>query len=527
MAEMISPANPKENPQLIAKSAFSFLSGTAVSRVSGLVRDMSMACFFGTSASIAALRFAILLRRVLGEGALLNGFVPFFESHRKNDPRQAALFFRDVFFSLSLFLFVLIAAVELLLYFWMSYGSLTVENRQIVYLIMLILPGIPFICLFGICSGLLHCEKYFFLTGVAPVAYNLIWIAAVWIFRNEIPSVAAVSLSVAISIAFLCQWLITFPKTMSFTFQYLTWREFFKVRFFSSEVRTMFASLSLGVIGVAASQINSAIDTVFSRFACLEGPAYLNYAVHLQQLPLALFGIGVSSALLPPLSRAFALDDTKQAHGFLEYAVSHTMLVILPCTVAIFALGAASVNLIYGRGDFSEVATIQTTHCLYGYGIGLTPMVMTLLLAPAFYAKKDYQTPVRTSLISIGVNFCLNALLVCVFGFGPASLAFSTSSTALLNMYLLYRRLTLKTGITFSKELFTSIFKTAICSLFAGAVTLWIDSIYFGNPLTRGLSNQLMQFGCLFVAFSSSFIASALLIKKDEMMLLLRKLKSN
>ncbi len=74
MSEILST----DQPQTIAKSAFSFLSGTMVSRVTGLVRDMSMACFFGTSPSIAAffvaLRFAILIRRILGEGALLNGF---------------------------------------------------------------------------------------------------------------------------------------------------------------------------------------------------------------------------------------------------------------------------------------------------------------------------------------------------------------------------------------------------------------------------------------------------------------------
>jgi putative peptidoglycan lipid II flippase len=517
----------KDQPQTIAKSAFSFLSGTMVSRVSGLIRDMSMACFFGTSASIAAffvaLRFAILLRRILGEGALLNGFVPYFESHRKADPKQAVLFFRDVFFSISVFLIVLVVFVEILLYYLM--GQVSVENKQILYLVMLILPGLPFICLFGVCSGLLHCEKYFFLTGVAPVAYNVIWIAAVWLFRHELPDNAAVRLSIAISIAFFFQWLITFPRTLGFTRQFASWKELLTIRLFSADVRAMFASLSLGVIGVAASQINSAIDTVFSRYACLEGPAYLNYALHLQQLPFALFGIGVSSALLPPLSRAFASDDTKQAHHFLEFAISHTLLIILPCTLAIFALGGVSVNLIYGRGDFSILAAIQTTYCLWGYGLGLTPMVMTLLLAPAFYAKKDYRTPMRTSLISIGVNLCLNALLVCVLGFGPASLAFSTSFTALLNAYLLYRSLAHKTGVIFSTDLFKSVGKTAICAAVAGALTFWVESVYGIDPFVRGLAQQCSQFLILFTVFSISFLGSAFILKRDEILPLIGKLK--
>lgn len=529
MSETVSSSNAVDQPHVIAKSAFSFLSGTMVSRVSGLVRDMSMACFFGTSASIAAffvaLRFAILLRRVLGEGALLNGFVPYFESHRKADPKQAALFFRDVFFSLSVFLFVLIGLVELGCYFWLNAGSFSVENRQILYLVMLILPGIPFICLFGICSGLLHCEKYFFLTGVAPVAYNFIWIAAVWLFRNELPDKAAVGLSVAISFAFVFQWLITFPKTFAFTRQFLSWKELFQARLFSKDIRTMLASLSLGVIGVAASQVSSAIDTLFSRYACLEGPAYLNYALHLQQLPLALFGIGVSSALLPPLSRAFASDDLSQSKSLLEFAVSNSMLLILPCTMAIFALGGASVNLIYGRGDFSPDAVLQTTYCLWGYGVGLTPMVLTLLLAPAFYAKKDYRTPTMTSLTAIGVSLFLNTMLICVFHLGPASLAFSTSFTAFLNAFLLYRKLSTRTGIVFSREFFISLGKTIICSLIAGFVTIGFNSVCFSDPFVRGFALQFFQFISLFSVFSIVFLSGAVLLKREEIFNLFGKFK--
>ncbi|HEX2583031.1 MAG TPA: lipid II flippase MurJ, partial [Chlamydiales bacterium] len=345
----------KDHPRTLAKSAFSFLSGTLLSRVSGVMRDMSMAFFFGTSASIAAflvaLRFATLLRRLFGEGALLNGFIPHFEEKRRLDPKGAALFFRDVFFSMLFLLLVLIGSGELLLYQW-------IDASPIVYLVMLILPGVLFVCLFGICSALLHCEKCFFLTGVAPVAYNAIWLSAVWIFRNERPELAAIGLAISISLAFFCQWFMTVPKTASFVFQFLSWKEWVQPRFFSAEIRRMLASLSLAVLGVTAVQLNTAIDTLFARLSSLEGPAYLNYAIHLQQLPLALFGIALSSALLPPLSRAFQAENQALAKQLLESAVSNALLLILPCTAAIFALGRVSVNLLLGRGDFTAVSAL-------------------------------------------------------------------------------------------------------------------------------------------------------------------------
>ena len=191
--------NAVSEQKTMRKSILGFLSGTLLSRISGFLRDMSMAFFFGAESSIAAflvaLRFAILLRRLFGEGALLNGFVPYFESQRTQNPADAARFFRDTFFSLAALLLLLIASAELGLYFFC-------KSNEIFHLMMFILPGVFFVCLFGICCGLLNCEKHFFITGAAPIAYNAIWILAVWILGNELPQVAAVGLSLAISVAF-------------------------------------------------------------------------------------------------------------------------------------------------------------------------------------------------------------------------------------------------------------------------------------------------------------------------------------
>jgi putative peptidoglycan lipid II flippase len=89
----------------------------------------------------------------------------------------------------------------------------------------------------------------------------------------------------------------------------------------------MISSMSMAIIGVGATQINSAINAVFARYASLEGPAYLNYAIHVQQLPLALFGIGISTALLPPLSRA--IQDLNQYRHLLHFSISYAIFSLL------------------------------------------------------------------------------------------------------------------------------------------------------------------------------------------------------
>lgn len=526
-----------DHPHTIVKSAFSFLSGTTLSRISGLARDMSIAFFFGTNSSIAALLVALklanLLRRIFGEGALLNSFIPHFESYRNESPKRAAEFFRDTFFSLTILLIILITAIEVLLYYTTHIFTIEKENAQITHLIMIIMPGVLFICLSSICSGLLHCQKNFFLTGISPVAYNVIWIASIFVLKDYAPQNAVVGLSIGVIIAFLFQWLITFPKTISFLRSTLSWKELIKCNPLSPEIRSMMSSLSLGMIGVIAVQINTAVDSVFARYASLEGPAYLNYAIHLQQLPLALFGIGISSALLPPLSRAFKSDNLQKYTQLLEFSLSIALFIILPCTIAIFVLGGSSINLIFGRGDFNNESTVRTTLCLWGYGLGLIPMVITILLASAFYAKKNYRTPMIASLISISVNFILNILMVRVFHFGPESLAISTSIAAFCNAYLLYKHLHKQIGISFSSPFFHSLLKTIACASLTGVITLLICHFLFNNPtipiligekvlFPREFIDQISQFLILSCTFILTFVVTSFAFNKKELMYLLR-----
>ncbi len=241
-----------------------------------------MAIAFGSNPALAAFmvafRFANLIRRLFGEGPLSSGFIPHYEQLRAGSLEKGAQFFRDLFFSLSVFLIVLIAGIEIALGVILKWGNLQPDNAQILYLTMLMMPGILFICLFGLCSGLLQCERRFFLTGFAPVAFNIVWIAAMVLLKDLEPAQAMVPLSVAIIIAFFMQWAMLAPKTFKSLKTSLSWKECLKPQLFSLELRQIIKPFLLGVVGVSAIQINSTLDAVFARFASLEGPAYLWYA---------------------------------------------------------------------------------------------------------------------------------------------------------------------------------------------------------------------------------------------------------
>ncbi len=506
-----------DHPQTISKSALSFLSGTSLSRVSGMFRDVVTAFCFGSHPAIAAFmvafRFSNLLRRLFGEGQMPAGFVPYFEESRKSAPEKGAFFFRDLLHTVTLFLILLIAVCELVLFVLWKYGSLSPSGNELLFLTMLMLPGTLFICLFGVTSALLQCEKSFFLPGFAPVAFNLVWISTALLWKKSTPEEAVFALSLGVILAFAMQWLMIVPGMIQYLKQHMTIALFFKAKIFSVEIRRLLKPVLYGMVGVGAVQINTALDALFARYASLEGPAYLWYAIRMEQLPLALFGVALASALLPPLARTIEEGALEKYRELLIFALRRSFTWIFPSMMAIFVLGAASVNLLYGRGDFTAEATRETLLCLWGYGTGLLPSVFVLLLAPAFYARKDFRTPMIGSIYAVVLNIALNAMMVFMLHWGSFSIAIATSIAAFFNCQFLARKLSYEIGPVFSLKLVASFAKVAFCVMLAGVITLLIGhfltndptlSVILGEPadFTRSTLDQLLQFFVLTGSFA-------------------------
>ena len=134
--------------QTVSRSALRFSAGTFLSRITGMVREQVTASIFGTSALIAAFmiayRFALTLRRLLGENALLAGFVPHFEEIQAKSPKEAALFFRDVQYSLIFLLLGLLFVIEVSLLATLHAVQLEATTQEILVLTMFICPSLFF-----------------------------------------------------------------------------------------------------------------------------------------------------------------------------------------------------------------------------------------------------------------------------------------------------------------------------------------------------------------------------------------------
>lgn len=508
-------------------SSFSkrFFSGTMLSRISGFLRDLIMAFVFGDHPSVAAFfiafRLANLFRRLLGEGPFQSAFIPHFEGVRLQDPLKASFFFQRLSFLMILILLIITAFSETALYFLGSLFNFSLANQEIITLTALLFPGLIFICLYGLNISLLQCFDSFFIPSFAPFVCNVIWIIGALILKNLDPTLAMRSLCLFIFLGFFFQWLFTLPLTLKYVSGNL--KDWFSFSI-PGEVKKLFKSFMFGAIGVGAVQINAFLDAIFARAADLSGPVYLWYSIRLEQLALAIFGIVCVSTIVPRLSRAIKTKNNLDAIFYYSYSLKRIINIMIPCSFAIFALGGSAINLLYGKGQFSNLAVIKTTLCLWSYTFGLLPSTLVILLSSVFYAKDNFRSPTLFSLISIIFNVLLNIIFVFGMKMGAVSTALATSLSSWLNFWILsyylkdFEKKSHETKeilkilqVSFLATIFTLgveylLFKTSILSLFSK------EEFFF----THSLQAQLLNFFALSLVFSFSLFIFAKIFKSKD-----------
>lgn len=494
---------------------------------------MALGAWMGATPILAAFfvayRFSQLLRRLFGESSLLASFSPHFEYLRTHQPEKASPFFRDLLVSLSASLSVVIGVLELALFIWWKWGGVSSEVGEILLLTMIMLPGVLFVCLYALFSALLESDKNYFLPSVAPLFFNVVFLATLWWVNGWEPYRAVMMLAAGVTLAFFVQWMGVALSKVAFL-KGLDWRG---IKLWSPELKQMVGAIGLTMLGVGAVQVNSFVDTLFARAVDLSGPAYLYYAIRIYQLPLALFGVALASALLPPLARARQAEDQKQFFALLQFAFRKSLSLMIPITMGVLIFGESIVNFVYGRGAFDEKALLETTYCLWGYVIGLIPAVMILILAPAFYARKDFKMPLKAALVSVGVNLLLNLLFVYGYQLPSAAIALATSVAAMVNAAYLYRALGKEEESLMESQTAQVMKKVGLCAVLAAIITVGIGyflmggtvvALFLGEPLLpRDFLSQVLHLGLYGTLFTAFFFSSAWLLKVDDVFQLLFK----
>ena len=400
---------------------------TLASRITGLVRELLMASVFGVSAMTDAFNVAFripnLFRRVLGEGAFSQAFVPVLAATRAQDGDDGARTLIDHVGTLLAWTLVLLCVAGVLAAPWMVWGMASGLKQSpqgfeaAITMTRWMFPYIGFMSLVALAGGILNTWKKFAVPAASPVLLNLslilsITMGAPWFARRGIEPIyaqaAGVMLGGLLQLAVQVPALLRLGLVPRIGVRWAALRAAWADPTTRKVARLMLPAL----LGVSVAQISLLINTQIASHLATGSVSWITYADRLMELPTALLGVALGVVLMPQLASARAQHDDERYSAMLDWGLRLVVLLSVPCMVALLVFSEPLVAVLYHYGAFGDQDVRQTTFALTGYGAGLVGIVAIKVLAPGFYAKHDMRTPMLIAVAVLVLTQLMNLVLV-------------------------------------------------------------------------------------------------------------------
>jgi putative peptidoglycan lipid II flippase len=444
------------------KSAFLVGAGILISRVVGLVRQRIFAHYFGTSAAgdafSAAFRIPNFLQNIFGEGALSASFIPVYAKLLAHDDEEEAAHVANAvlgILALVISLTVLTGVLTTPYIISAIAPGFKGETRELtIRLVRILFPGAGLLVLSAWCLGVLNSHHRFFISYTAPVAWNLAMIASLVIFGSKVGQ---------FPLAEYVAWGSVIGSALQFGVQLpIVFRLVRHLRpvldLASVHVRTIVRNFFPVFMSRGVVQISAFVDAVLASFLPEGSVVALTYAQSLYTLPVSLFGMSVSAAELPAMSRA--IGNTEQVavvlRQRLDAGLQRIAFFIVPSSMAFLALGDVIASVLYQTGQFKHDASIFVWGILAGSTVGLLASTLGRLYSSTYYALHDTRTPLRYAILRVTLTTVLGylfALPLPVFlginpKWGVAGLTASAGIAGWIEFALLRRALNRRIGKT-------------------------------------------------------------------------------
>ncbi|MCS7185196.1 MAG: murein biosynthesis integral membrane protein MurJ, partial [bacterium] len=424
------------------KNSISFIIATAISRILGYIRDMLVAHRFGNGiladSFYAAFRIPNLFRRTLGEGGVNAAFVPVFTKTLSNSKKDAEEFLS----SLLTYSVIVLVSITIIGILFSDIITKTVaygfdENKFIIAknLVKIMFPFIAFLSISVIISGVLNTFGKFFIPALSPAWLS---ISEIFFLLLIIPIYFSIELlAISVTLGGFLQLLFQVPAFLSCGIKL---KPSFKLH---PAIKDFFIIYIPAIYTLSIEQINSYLDALFTSFLVDGSMTALYYSNRLIQLPLALFGIGWATVIMPILSKT---DEKKELEKHLNEAINHSLFMLLPAVFGIIIVGDRIVKLLFEYGRFTTEGSELTYYATIGYAVGVVFFSLNRILISTFYSQKNSKAPFFASIISIFINLVLNTLIITFFKelkIAVGLIALTTSISAIASFLYLISKIDL------------------------------------------------------------------------------------
>ncbi len=475
-------------PPRTGRSAVLVATGIFGSRLVGLIRSRVITHYFGLGAVAdawsAAFRIPNILQNLFGDQALSASFIPVYASLlAKEDAREADRVAGAVASLLALIIAALVLIGVLatpLLIAAIAPGFSGARRELTISLVRILFPGIGLLVLSAWCLGVLNSHHRFLLSYSAPIVWNVAMIVTLLVYGRSYGRPAELP-----RLAELLAWGAVAGGALQFAVQLPTvFRVAPNLRFAidvgSEHVRQVFRAFMPVFISRGIVQLSAYVDQIISTWLPIGAPAAIQNAQLLSTLPVSLFGMAVSAAELPAMSRVTGDDAERFAllRARLDNGLRQIAFFVVPSAVAFLALGDVVAAALFQTGRFSHGDSIYVWKILAGSAVGLLASTLGRLYSSTFYALRDTRTPLNYALIRVGTTTAfgyffalpLPRLLGIDPAWGAAGLTASAGIAGWIEMFMLRRTMNGRIGKT---GLPTSLVATLWGSAVAAAAVAW------------------------------------------------------
>lgn len=445
-----SPSVRQAKSRGLWRSGLIVSSMTMISRVLGFIRDQVFAIVFGAGAMTDAffLAFSIpnFLRRLFGEGAFAQAFVPVFSEYKstrsEDELRDLAAHvsgtLATVVFGVAIA--AVLAAPLLVMVIAPGFHDDPVRYAATADMLRITFPYIFFISLVAYAGGILNSLGYFAVPAITPVLLNVCLIGSA-LLLSPLLEQPVYGLAWGVFLAGLVQLLFQLPflrRVHMLPRPRWGWRH--------SGVKRVLALMIPAIIGSSVAQINLLLDKLIASFLPTGSFSWLYYSDRLVEFPLGVLGIALATVVLPKLSSQHATTERQGFSNTLDWALRVGWVIGIPAAVGLFALAQPVLTTLFQYGQFSAEDTRMATYSLMAYSAGLPAFIFIKLLSTGFFARQDTKTPVKIGVVAMLSNMVYNVLWVAPMLYFDViaphtGLALATMMSAWQQAITLYRRL--------------------------------------------------------------------------------------
>jgi putative peptidoglycan lipid II flippase len=482
---------------------------TLISRVLGFVRDMTIASGLGASmlsdAFLVAFKLPNFLRRLFAEGAFNSAFVPQYAGMMATEGGDKAKRFASEAMSFLLLVLFIVSGVLIAAMPWFmhilapGFASNPEKFDLTIALTRITMPYILFISLVSLLGGILNSSGKFAAVAATPIIMNLCLIIIPFLIEDLTPN-GAYALAIAVMVSGVLQWLwlVYFCAKQGLLPKLQRPR-------LSPDVKKLMLLMAPVALGAGVAQINLVVDMILASYFG-HGVSYLYFADRINELPLAVIGIALGTALLPMLSKQIREGKREEAYASQNRALELGLFLSLPAAVAIAMMAQPIITVMFERGAFSEHDTLQTYRALVAFSLGLPAFILIKILAPGFFANEDTKTPFKIATLCVVLNLVLN--LILMIPLAHVGMALATSIAAWVNVLLMLMILKKREWLRVMPELPRELAKIMLgCALMAAC--LWYLAPWLTSKLHLGEIERAPALMAVVIAGSAGYFATA------------------